>query len=146
MRDVSVPGGPGVRDDRGVEAGFDVPLFYDSLIAKLVVWGESRPQAIQRLTCALDEYRVVGVQTTLPFFRWLVRQPEFATAQFSTTYLDALLAERDGPFVVPSATDCEDAAIAAALASWFRAHHAAGDAAGPGASAWRRASRVGSLR
>jgi len=146
VRDVIVPGGPGVRDDRGVEAGFDVPLFYDSLIAKLVVWGESRPQAIQRLTRALDEYRVVGVQTTLPFFRWLVRQPDFASAQFSTTYLDALLAERDGPFVIPNATEREDAVIAAALASWARAHHAAGDPSAGGLKAWKRASRLDSLR
>ncbi|MEO8481427.1 MAG: acetyl-CoA carboxylase biotin carboxylase subunit [Acidobacteriota bacterium] len=146
VRDVTVPGGPGVRDDRGVEAGFDVPLFYDALIAKLIVWGESRPQAIQRLTRALDEYRVVGVQTTLPFFRWLVRQPEFAAAQFSTTYLDALLVDRDGPFVVPTATDREDAAIAAALTSWARAHHAPGESANGGTTAWRRASRLDGLR
>jgi acetyl-CoA carboxylase biotin carboxylase subunit len=146
VRDIVVPGGPGVRDDRGVEAGFDVPLFYDSLIAKLVVWAESRPQAIQRLTRALDEYRVLGVQTTLPFFRWLVRQPDFAGARFSTTYLDRLLAERGGPFVAPSATDCEDAAIAAALASWSRAHHAAGDSVESDRSTWRRAGRLEAIR
>jgi acetyl-CoA carboxylase, biotin carboxylase subunit len=146
VRGVVVPGGPGVRDDRGVEAGFEVPLFYDSLIAKLVVWGDSRPHAIRRLTRALDEYRVVGIQTTLPFFRWLVRQPEFAAAQFSTTYLDGLLAERDGPFVAPTAAEQDDAAIAAALASWTRAHRAAGESTGTTSSTWRRAGRLDSQR
>ncbi len=84
VRSLSVPGGPWVRDDRGVAPGFEVPVFYDSLIAKLTVWGETREEAVRRLTRALDEYRVVGVSTTLPFFRWLVRQPEFSAARFST--------------------------------------------------------------
>jgi acetyl-CoA carboxylase biotin carboxylase subunit len=146
VRELALPGGPGVRDDRGVDAGFDVPLFYDSLIAKLVVWGESRAQAIERLTRALDEYRVVGVKTTLPFFRWLVRQPEFVRAEFSTTYLDALLAERDAPFVAANDLERDEAAIAAALGAWSRAHHASVGSGGGLASAWRRAGRLDSLR
>ena len=73
VRGISVPGGPGVRDDRGVAPGFDIPVFYDSMISKLVVWADTREDAVRRLTRALDEYRVVGVRTTLPFFRWLVR-------------------------------------------------------------------------
>jgi acetyl/propionyl-CoA carboxylase alpha subunit len=107
------------------------------------VWGESRAQAIQRLTRALDEYRVAGVQTTLPFFRWLVRQPEFAAARFSTTYLDTLLATREGPFVTPTPTEAEDALVAAALAAWARAHHNGGDRpAAEASSAWARAARL----
>ncbi len=94
VRALGVPGGPGVRDDRGVVAGFEIPVFYDSLISKLVVWGETRADAIARLGRALDEYRVVGVQTTVPFFQWLIRQREFLERRFDTTYLDGVLAER----------------------------------------------------
>ncbi len=121
VRAITTPGGPSVRDDRGVAAGFDVPLFYDPLISKLIVWGPTRPDAIRRLTRALDEYRVTGVKTTLPFFRWLAVQPEFAAGQFSTTYLDDVLARRAGqPFVVPSGDEIDEAAVTAALHAWFQ--------------------------
>jgi acetyl-CoA carboxylase biotin carboxylase subunit len=146
VRALSVPGGPGIRDDRGVAPGFEIPMFYDSMISKLVVWGETRAEAVARLGRVLDEYRVVGVKTTVPFFRWLVRQPEFAEGRFDTTYLDRTLASRHGqPFVEATPDDERDAAVAAALASWFKAHRAA---AGPSAtaSAWRRTARSEALR
>jgi acetyl-CoA carboxylase biotin carboxylase subunit len=146
---LNVPGGPGVRDDRGVSAGFTIPLFYDSMISKLIVWGEDRPQAVARLTRVLQEYRVQGVRTTLPFFRWLVAQPEFSTGAFDTNYLDQLLATRQGePFVTADGRDCEDAAIVAAVAAWFRAHQAsaAGASDHASSSAWRRAAREDGLR
>ncbi len=151
VRALAVPGGPGVRDDRGVATGFEIPVFYDSMIAKLAVWGATRAEAIGRLTRALDEYRVVGVKTTVPFFQWLVRQPAFVDAAFDTTYLDRVLASRNGlPFVAPTAADEDAAAMAAALASWFRAHQAAAGAAGAGGGsagdAWRRAARTEGLR
>ena len=107
VRALGVPGGPGIRDDRGVAAGFEVPVFYDSMISKLVAWGADRSEAIVRLRRALAEYRVVGVKTTVPFFQWLIDQPEFTEGRFDTTYLDRLLAERKGqPFV--DATDQDD--------------------------------------
>ena len=146
VRSLSVPGGPGVRDDRGVASGDDIPLFYDSLIAKLTIWVETRPLAIERLTRALDEYRVVGVSTTLPFFRWLVRQQAFAEARFSTTYLDTILAGRTEPFVAPTPGQIQDAVIAAAVAAWMRTHGATSDAPSTSTSNWRRAGRTESLR
>ena len=148
VRAINVPGGPGVRDDRGVAPGFEIPLYYDSMIAKLVVWGATRPEAIARLTRALDEYRVIGVRTTLPFFRWLVAQPEFSTGAFDTTYLDGLLADRKGrPFVEARDLDAEDAAIIAAVSAWFRAHQAsAGAPAARMSGAWQRAARTEALR
>jgi len=148
VRAVSVPGGPGVRDDRGVSAGFEIPLFYDSMISKLVVWGEDRTQAIARLRRVLDEYRVAGVRTTLPFFRWLVAQPEFSAGNFDTTYLDGLLATRKGqPFVEASERDGQDAVMIAAVAAWFRAHQASGAGAAAGdTSVWRRTARTEARR
>jgi acetyl-CoA carboxylase, biotin carboxylase subunit len=147
VRALSVPGGPSVRDDSGVAAGVDIPVFYDSLISKLVVWGETRQQAIATLTRALDEYRVVGVKTTLPFFRWLVRQPAFTEGQFGTSYLDGVLSARKGePFVEASDIDVRDATIVAALAAWFRAHRASSDEPAVDRDHWRRAARLESLR
>jgi acetyl-CoA carboxylase biotin carboxylase subunit len=147
VRGLSVPGGPGVRDDRGVAPGFEIPVFYDSMISKLAVWGPTRDTAIARLRRALDEYRVVGVTTTLPFFRWLIDQPVFLEARADTTYLDRVLAERGRqPFAPPTTEESRDAAIAAAVASWLRAHRP--DASSPAASAtaWQRAARLEGLR
>ena len=118
------------------------------MISKLVVWGEDRTQAIGRLARGLDEYRVSGVKTTLPFFRWIVQQPEFLTGAFDTTYLDSLLATRKGqPFVEPTAQDATDAAIIAAISAWLRAHQATTAPTGqPSTAAWRQAARTGGLR
>ena len=108
------PAGPGIRDDSGVAAGNDVPIFYDPLISKLVAWAEDRPRAIARARRALGEYVVGGIKTTLPFFVWLLEQPEFAAGRFHTTYLDEVLASPNRrPFVDPG-PGVEDAAVVAA--------------------------------
>jgi len=153
---LQVPQGPGVRDDGGVAAGFEIPIFYDSMIAKLIVWGESREVAIARLRRALGEYQVRGVRTTLPFFRWLTGQPEFAAAEFHTAWLDGVLASRKGePFAEVSDADVFDAVIAAAAHAHYTAHRAAaapasGDRRASNASqasgGWRQAARIESLR
>jgi acetyl-CoA carboxylase biotin carboxylase subunit len=110
------PAGPGIRDDSGATAGLDVPIFYDPLISKLVAWAEDRPRAIARMRRALGEYVVAGIKTTLPFFVWLVEQPDFAAARFHTTFLDELLASRNGqPFVEPAPEIEEVAVMGAAL-------------------------------
>jgi acetyl-CoA carboxylase biotin carboxylase subunit len=149
VRAINVPGGPGVRDDRGVAPGFEIPLFYDSMIAKLIMWGDTRAEALERMARVLDEYRVIGVRTTLPFFRWLVTQPEFIKGDFDTAYLDKLLAARKGqPFVAATDGDGEDAAIVAGIATWFRAHQAAAGAPSVSSKsgAWQRAARLEGLR
>jgi acetyl/propionyl-CoA carboxylase alpha subunit len=119
------------------------------MISKLVVWGDTRADAITRLGRVLDEYRVIGVHTTLPFFRWLIRQPEFLSAQFDTTYLDRVLANRHGqPFVPPTSADEEHGAIAAALSAWLAAHRAtaANTSGAPATGKWRKAALVENLR
>jgi len=85
------PSGPGVRDDSGVTAGWRVPLEYDALLAKLIVWAEDRPGAIARLGRALGEYDVRGIQTNLPFFRRVVEHPDFAAGQIDTEFIDRML-------------------------------------------------------
>ena len=146
VRALSAPSGPGVRDDRGVAPGFEIPLFYDSMIAKLIVWDDTRERTIHRLTRALDEYRVVGVQTTLPFFRWLMREPAFLSAEFDTTYLDRVLASRNGePFVAAAEHDELDAAVAVALGAWEKSRRGT-VADAPAGGEWRRAARREQLR
>jgi len=81
------PSGPGVRIESSLYPGLQVPLFYDPLLSKLVVWGRNRTQAIARMRRALAEYQIVGVRTTLPFARWLMEHPRFITADFSTDFI-----------------------------------------------------------
>ena len=108
--------GPWVRDEAGVEAGGEVPIYYDPLISKLSAWGPDRPRAIARMARALREYEVLGIQTTVPFFRWLLTQPAFLAAKFHTGYLDELLQQRRGePFSTADNEEEEAAVIGAAL-------------------------------
>jgi acetyl-CoA carboxylase biotin carboxylase subunit len=148
VRAIRAASGPGVRDDGGVLPGFTVPVFYDSMIAKLVAWGSTRDDAIARLRRALGEYEVLGIKTTIPFFLWLVDQADFQAARFDTTYLDALLASRQGEsFSTFTAGEEDRIAIAAAIDAWMRTSAGLG-ASGPIASpsAWTRAGRREALR
>jgi acetyl-CoA carboxylase biotin carboxylase subunit len=88
------PNGPGVRVDSGVHDNSVVPLEYDPMLAKLVVWAPDRPTAVDRLRRALQEYQVRGIATTLSLFRALVEMDDFRDAAFHTGFLDELLASR----------------------------------------------------
>ena len=81
------PSGPGVRVDSGLYAGMQVPLFYDPLLSKLIVWGRDRTQAIARMRRALAEYEIMGVRTTLPFDRWLMENQRFNSGDLSTDFI-----------------------------------------------------------
>ncbi len=76
-----------MRLDGGIYAGMQVPLFYDSLLAKLVCWGQDRTEALARMRRALDEYTIAGVRTTIPFHQWLLRHPSFIAGDFSTDFI-----------------------------------------------------------
>ncbi len=86
-----LPAGPGVRHDIGIEQGASVPVDYDPMLGKLVVWGASRPQAITRLSRALAEYEISGVETTLPLFRRLAKDPGFLSGDFDVQWLERRL-------------------------------------------------------
>ncbi len=139
-----VPGGPGIRDDGGLEGGDEVPIYYDALISKLVAWGGSRQQAVARMRRALAEYEVRGIRTTVPFFRWLLDQPAFRDAAFHTEFLDTLLQQRRGTaFLEPDSSLQEVAVVAAAI----HASRKEGPAAAISApDAWARQAKVESLR
>jgi acetyl-CoA carboxylase biotin carboxylase subunit len=146
VRAIHPASGPGIRDDGGVAAGYTVPVFYDSMIAKLVAWDGSRPDAIARMTRALQEYEVLGIRTTIPFFLWLMREPDFVHARFDTTYLDRLLALRRGQsFSAFSEEDERRIAIAAGLDAMFRSSAAPAESAAV-ASAWKIAARQEGVR
>jgi len=107
------PSGPGVRVDSGVANLSEVSIHYDPMIAKLAVWGRTRDEAIDRLRRALDEYQVVGITTTLPFFREVARDEEFVAGKLDTGFI-ARFNERRVE-VEPSQEQIDLAVIAAAL-------------------------------
>ncbi|HSB11817.1 MAG TPA: acetyl-CoA carboxylase biotin carboxylase subunit [Blastocatellia bacterium] len=88
---LSAPAGPGVRYDSGSYRGWEVPIYYDALLAKLCVWAETRDAALNRLARVLNEYTVEGISTTVPFFRKVVRNEEFRRGEFDTGFIDRLL-------------------------------------------------------
>jgi len=83
-----IPTGPGVRVDTGVYPGFEITPFYDPMIAKLIVWGETRAQAILRMRRALEEYRIVGVRTNIPFHQTLMDSHRFMGGQYDTRFVE----------------------------------------------------------
>jgi len=87
VRALQEPAGPGVRVDSSLYTGLQVPLFYDPLLSKLIVWGHDRSQAIARMRRALYEYQILGVRTTLPFARWLMDHPRFIAGDLSTDFV-----------------------------------------------------------
>ena len=148
IRGLRPASGPGVRDDGGVSVGYSVPVFYDSMIAKLVTWGGSRRQAIDRMSRALREYQVLGIKTTIPFFLWLMQQPEYMAGQYDTTYLDRLLVDRKGDsFNELTTADEEVASIATALDAYLRATaHVGTPGTAESTTDWKRAARLEALR
>jgi len=86
-----IPQGPGVRVDSHCHHGYRVPIFYDSLIAKLIVHGSDRDHAIRRMLAALDEFQVEGISTTIPFVQKVIRTPEFTEGRVSTRILEKVL-------------------------------------------------------
>src|SRR5262245_46617622 len=128
------PSGPGIRDDSGVYEGWEVPLYYDPLLSKLVAHGADRAQAMARLRRALREYKVLGIRTTLPFFERLLDHPDFLSGRYDTGLVSRLQAQ-------PRPTDAalvELAAVAAAVCAYERRGRREAPPAA-GGSPWRRA-------
>ncbi|GJM29250.1 MAG: acetyl-CoA carboxylase biotin carboxylase subunit [Cyclobacteriaceae bacterium] len=82
-----IPRGPGVRVDDGYYQGMEVPIYYDPMIAKLIVHGKNRVEAIQRMIRSIDEYRVVGLKTTLDFCRFVMQHPKFEQGDYNTGFV-----------------------------------------------------------
>jgi acetyl-CoA carboxylase biotin carboxylase subunit len=115
IRRLHEPNGPGIRIDSGVYEGWDVPIHYDPLIAKLVTHGSDRSQAVARMQRALSEYRIEGIKTTTGFFSELLSDPQFLAGDLSTGLIEEFLRRRP-PAGSGSPRYTEALALAAALA------------------------------
>ncbi len=87
------PGGMHVRVDSGLYAGYRIPPYYDSMIAKLIVYGRTRQGCIMRLKRALEEFVVQGVKTTIPLHQALLDEPDFLSGEYTIKWLEQWLAE-----------------------------------------------------
>src|SRR5207247_10093354 len=92
------PGGPGVRVDTHIYAGYTVPPYYDSLLAKVIVHGNPRTEALARMRQALDSFIIEGVTTTIPFLSRVMHHPDFIAGRVDTKFL-----EREPQLLQPSA-------------------------------------------
>jgi acetyl-CoA carboxylase biotin carboxylase subunit len=88
VTDLHMPGGFGVRVDTHVYAGYDVPPYYDSLIAKLIVFAQTRDGAVSKMASALDEFTITGIKTTIPFHLQVMSDDRFRSGNFDTSFLD----------------------------------------------------------
>jgi acetyl-CoA carboxylase, biotin carboxylase subunit len=138
------PGGPGIREDCGVYAGWVVPLDYDPMLSKLVAYAETRDAAIDRMLRALEEYVIGGIKTNIGLFRRILTDEDFRAARIDTGYLERLLA--DGAAMEQKTVPEDVAAVAAALfaSSALKENGAVPDAAGE--SRWAVAGRREGLR
>ncbi|MBP1655516.1 MAG: acetyl-CoA carboxylase biotin carboxylase subunit [Bacteroidetes bacterium] len=127
------PGGPGIREDRGVEEGGEVSVYYDSLIAKLAAWAPDRETALARMSRALAEYVIEGVTTNIPVCTFIVEHPAFRKGTFDTGFLQKYY----HPAASPLDGECTDRDKALAiLCAWIEHSHTAPPAAsGPADSA-----------
>jgi acetyl/propionyl-CoA carboxylase alpha subunit len=130
-----------VRDDSGAYEGYTVPRFYDTLVAKLIVWDTDRGGAVERMARALAEYKVIGVRTTIPALERIVAHPDFRAGRLSTAFLERVLPELP-PHESRHATI---ATIAAVLTEYERARQPACAPleGGVDPSRWRRAAPPG---
>ena len=132
--------GPGVRDDSGIREGYTVPRHYDTLLAKLIVWGVDRAAAIARMARALAEYKIVGVRTTIPVLERIVAHEDFRAGRLSTAFMDRLL-----PGLQAAAGHYGDIAVITAVLDHYARLRSVAAAATPAssASAWRLGVKPG---
>jgi acetyl-CoA carboxylase biotin carboxylase subunit len=107
------PQGPGVRIDDGFEEGMDIPIYYDPMIAKLITYGSNRQESIDRMIRAIDEYIIVGCETTLPFCNYVMKHDAFTSGNFDTNFVKHYFT----PDVLKSATTKEEETVAALIAA-----------------------------
>jgi pyruvate carboxylase subunit A len=110
------PGGFGIRVEHAASRGFEVTPYYDSMIAKLIVWAPTWEVAVDRMRAALETYEITGVKTTIPLLINIMKDPDFRAGKFTTKYLE----EKPHLFDYPEHRDKEDfvAIIASAIANY----------------------------
>jgi acetyl-CoA carboxylase biotin carboxylase subunit len=144
IRHLTLPQGPGVRNDNGVYAGYTVPVYYDPMLSKLVCHAGTRDEAIDRMLRALQEYRVDGIRTTIPFFSFLMRHPDFRAANFDTGFIDRVLPELEIENRAVDDVNCDAALIAAAIMAFEDAQKVS--LPEESTSRWKQSGRLDALR
>jgi acetyl-CoA carboxylase, biotin carboxylase subunit len=137
------PSGPGIRLDEGVYTGFTVPGEYDPMLAKLIAFGGTRSEALERLARALAETEVAGIRTNIAFFQRILAEKDFVLGNIHTRWLDDYLQKSDREMPAAEDTDAEDAATIA-MALWHSSQHAPIRASANGAgsaSPWKQEAR-----
>ncbi len=141
------PSGPGVRVDSGIYEGSEVGLYYDPMLAKLIVWGETRGQAILRMRRALSDYKLLGIRTTIPFHIRMMELTSFIAGRFDTSFL-----ERSNVFDTNISGEHGQIAALAAVAVAHRRRQARNPTSEGGAplgeldSPWKLSGRAGRHR
>jgi acetyl-CoA carboxylase biotin carboxylase subunit len=152
---VRFPAGPGVRVDSHLYPGYEIPQFYDSMVAKLIVWGETRDIAIARMLRALSELEIDGVPTTTKFHEAVLRHPSFLEGDFNTGFIEKEAEYFREVFSRTSKSDVEEAAIFSAIIaaqeqskthSSARVTNASPDNQVESPSIWRERARIESTR
>ena len=140
-----LPSGPGVRNENGVYAGYDIPIYYDPMLGKLVVWADTRDEAIRRARRALREYRCEPVRTNTDFLLWALTEPSFLDGSYTTKTIETVFQPAK---LHTRAEELELAAIAATIAAFnYRStvRHTNVNAH-PVANAWQRTARIEGTR
>ncbi|MCK4338540.1 MAG: acetyl-CoA carboxylase biotin carboxylase subunit [Candidatus Cloacimonetes bacterium] len=137
------PGGPGVRVESGIYEGFEVPIYYDPLIGKLLVWAPTRQEAIVRMKRALQEYRIRGIKTSIPFHLIVMNNTEFIAGNYDTTFIDNVLRK-----IEYKKKNYEIAAIAATIGKILREQRTTvvKSERKPGINPWKLAARQAMMR
>lgn len=113
IKHITEPLGLGVRHDGYVYPGYEIPMYYDPMISKLIVWGTNREEAIARMRRALYAYKISGVSTSIPFLEKVMQHPVFIKGNYNTHFIDTYLKE----LLEVSECDglCEDVAVITAF-------------------------------
>ncbi len=115
---IDIPYGVGVRVDGSIYEGFEIPLYYDPLIAKLIVWGKDRKEALERSRRALQEFKITGVKNNLRFLERIMHANDFVEGDYTTHFID----ENEDTLMVDETCDehCEDIVMISALMEYLR--------------------------
>jgi acetyl-CoA carboxylase biotin carboxylase subunit len=144
IKRLHLPQGPGIRNENGVYAGYEIPIYYDPLIGKLIAWAEDRPSTIRRMHRALKEYQLDGVRTNVEFLLWALNEKSFIDGGYDTGTIERTFTAED----LHSSEEAIDlAAIAGSITAYntlknrnLSVEETAGE------NTWRKAARIEGLR
>ena len=112
------PQGNGVRVDDGFEQGMEIPIYYDSMIGKLITYGKDRNEAIDKMIRAIDEFKITGIQTTLQFCKFVLKHEAFVSGKFDTRFIGLYYT----PEKLDEPADADEEIIAAMLTNHLLTH------------------------